>query len=467
MGARYGLIATAMISSISEQELTPRQSDLWVKACQSVNTKNYPYAISLLKALIKEAPGFLEGRKVLRACAVKQNSSGAKRSSLFSGMRMTSMKKTTEVTLVSVEDDLEKDPYSILANTQLHKAAMEAGLKDTATFALETICQGNPQNKKYLHMLASHLVQCEDFEKAAETYRRILEIDRADSVAIKGEKDCAARASMRAQNWENARGFRDVMKNSQETSALESGDKVGMTRAELEQRLAQLSEQYSADQTNLAVVRDIAATYERLEDWEHAYAYYNYAFSLSANDVSLNAKATEMHDNLLNAELAALEKAAAESPENEELQSRLAAKRKEHAQSFVKECRLRLEGNPTDPQLHFNLGNALFQADEYSEAIPELQRARNNPFLRTKAMLMLGKCYGAKNMNDMAIRQLQEASGELLSMDATKKEVLYLMGQLYEKMGKPEEALEQFKAIYEADYGYMDVAERVEAAYGG
>lgn len=454
-----------MIVSVTEKELSPRQADLWVKACQSVNTKNFPYAVSLLKALIKEVPGFLEGRKVLRACAVKMNPAGTKRSSIFSGMRMTSMKKAPEVVLVSIEDDLEKDPYSVASNEQLYNAAMDLKLPEIATFALETICQGNPTNKKYLHMLATHLIKCENFAQAAETYRRILDIDPSDSVAVKGEKDCSARASMRSQNWESAEDMRAVMKKGNETAALESSDKMGLTRAELEQRLAQLSERYAADQTNLAIVRDIASVYEQMEDWANAWSFYSYAFSLSANDVSINAKASEMRDNMLDAELKALEQAAAANPGNTELQEQVAAKRKERAQGMVQECRIRVEANPTDPQLHFNLGSALFQAEDYSEAIPELQRARNNPFLRTRAMLMLGKCYDAKNMNDMAVRQLQEANAELLNMDDTKKEILYLMGMLYEKMGKPEEALEQFKTIYEVDYGYRDVAQKVESAY--
>lgn len=416
--------------------------------------------------MLRDTPGFLGGRKVLRACEAKQSPGKSKHTSLLSGIKMTTVKKTPESILLSIEDELEKDPFSVNANTQLFKVAMGLGMNDTATFALETICQGYPENKKYLHMLASHLVQEENFSAAADTYRKILDLDRADSIAIKGEKDCSARATMRSQNWENAQGFRDVIKNSNETSNLESGDKVGMTRAELEQRLGMLAQRYAADQTNLAVVRDIAATYEHLEDWSNAYAYYNYAFSLSANDISLNAKASEMRDCMLNAELQTLKAAAAADPSNADLQAQVVAKRKERAQSYVAECRTRLEANPTDPQLHFNLGQALFQAEEYSEAIPELQRARNNPFLRTKSMLMLGKCYAAKGMNDMAIRQLQEANGELINMDTVKKEVLYLMGTLYEKMGKTEESLEQFKIIYEVDYGYADVAQRVESAYG-
>ena len=40
-----------------------------------------------------------------------------------------------------------------------------------------------------------------------------------------------------------------------------------------------------------------------------------------------------------------------------------------------------------------------------------------------------------------------------------------MIGCLYESAGNKEKALESFKVIYEVDYGYADVAQRVESAY--
>ncbi len=57
-----------MIETITEEQLTPQQAEFWVRARQAVDMNNYPYAVSLLKALVKQLPGFLEGRKALRAC---------------------------------------------------------------------------------------------------------------------------------------------------------------------------------------------------------------------------------------------------------------------------------------------------------------------------------------------------------------------------------------------------------------
>lgn len=464
--SRHPFFHTNMITIISENQLPQSELSLWIKAKQAVGTGNFKYAVSILRTLVKRQPGFLEGRKVLRACEIKTTPEAGRRSSLFGGVRLTTTRKNPETVLVSVEDDLERDPYSVSANEALFAAANDLNLPDLAAFALDTICQGQPNAKRHMHMLANHYIKHEQFSEAAETYRRILQIDRTDAIAIRGEKDCAAKASMRQGNWEGSGDFRTKMKNKNATSDLESGDKVGLTKAELEDRLARLSADYANDNTNLQVVKDIGSVYEQLEDYGNAYSFYAYAYQLSGNaDVSINDKAIAMREKALQAELDYYEQLIAADPSNEEAKATLAQRRKEIALEVVADAQAQVEANPTDAQLQFRYGQALFDAGQFTEAIPALQRARTNPNLRIKSMLMLGKCYASKNMTDMAIRQLEDADKELVMMDETKKEILYMIGCLYETADKKDKALESFKTIYEVDYGYKDVATKVESAY--
>ncbi len=302
-------------------------------------------------------------------------------------------------------------------------------------------------------------------ERAVPVYRDILKQEPSNSAAIKGEKDAAAQASMKSQRWDEASSFRDVMKDSGKAASLDKSDKQGMTRQEMEERLALLSAKYAENQTDLFIVRDIASVYEQMEDWANAYSFYAYAFTLSANDMSLNDKASTMHSRMLDQQLSDLEKQSKADPENAELKAQLEECRHQRMVQLVAEANRRVENNPTDPQLRFELGEALYKSGEYTEAIPQLQKARNNPHIRNKAMLLLGKCYDSKDMHDMALRQLEEANQELHGMDNTKKEVLYLMGSIYDKMSKQQQALDCFKVIYDADYGYRDVAQRVETSY--
>jgi tetratricopeptide (TPR) repeat protein len=50
-------------------------------------------------------------------------------------------------------------------------------------------------------------------------------------------------------------------------------------------------------------------------------------------------------------------------------------------------------------------------------------------------------------------------------MDDRKKDAVYQLGCCYESMGKPEEAIEEFKAVYSADISFRDVADKINAFY--
>ena len=51
-------------------------------------------------------------------------------------------------------------------------------------------------------------------------------------------------------------------------------------------------------------------------------------------------------------------------------------------------------------------------------------------------------------------------------MDSVKKDTLYDLAMVYEKMGKKDDYLRCLKDIIEVDYGYRDAANRVEQSYG-
>src|SRR5207237_8291364 len=135
------------------------------------------------------------------------------------------------------------------------------------------------------------------------------------------------------------------------------------------------------------------------------------------------------------------------------------------AEILISDAQERVKRNPTDLELRFELGANLFNAGRFREAVPELQRARQNLHARLKAMNVLGCCYGELGMLDLAMKQLEEASREILSMDTMKKEIVYNLGLVYERMGAPDKSLACMKQSYEVDYGYRDVANRVARSY--
>ena len=221
---------------------------------------------------------------------------------------------------------------------------------------------------------------------------------------------------------------------------------------------------------NVDVARTLGALCEQKDDVEAAVRWYQRAVELtSGSDAGLVRKVSDLKMRSAEREIAAHEeflaghtkKDAVHAKRSEEL---LAAKKK-RAAILIEEVKKRLERNPTDLQLRFELGEHLISALRFREAVPELQRARQNLNARLKAMNLLGVCYRELGMLDLAMKQFEDAAKEVLTMDAMKKEIVYNLSIVYEKIGEREKSLSCMKQIYETDYGYKDVAERVESSY--
>lgn len=458
---------------IAEKELPQNIKSLWLKALSAIQTGNLAYAISLLQAVLKDAPGFLDGRKALRSCEVQLAGPPKKKGGLFGiqtgGMGLMKLsgqaKKDPAGTLPLIEKELEKDPYNEAAGELLYDTFMRMELLDSAAFALETVRKGYPENSKLMHKLAEFYLTHNQPLTASDVYNDIIKHHPTDSAAIKGSKDASARASMQKQKWDENADMRTLMRNAAEMEELERATRTGLTREQLEERRDRIIEKYNADPNHLLTVKDLAAIYEQLEDWHNAQTFYEWAHSLSNGDVALSTKAGHMKDRAAEADLKKLEADAAANPDNEELQAAVAAHRAERLALVVEEAKRRVDQNPTDPQLRYELGSALYNSGDYSGAIPHLQQATRNPHIRTRVLLLLGRTFKAKGMFDLSIKQLSDAIADLSAMDNTKKEVLYEKGIIHEEMGDKTSALDCFKQIYEVDYGYRDVAQRVESSY--
>jgi len=133
----------------------------------------------------------------------------------------------------------------------------------------------------------------------------------------------------------------------------------------------------------------------------------------------------------------------------------------------LSECQKRAERFPTDLQIRFELGQLYFRAGKISEAIAELQKSQNNPHRRVASLNYLAQSFAKRKMFDLAARTLQNAIKEKPVLDEEKKDLIYNLGSVFESMGKKEEAIEQFKVLYEVDIGYKDVAAKVERYYSG
>src|SRR5471030_445133 len=109
----------------SERDLNPTSRNQVNRAKTAEQSKNYDYAITLLQAVLKDEPLFLEGRKLLRAVEIQK----FKTKSKFLGMELGGMglsgklskmvkgaKKSPQEQLIQAEEILAGNPYDYRAN---------------------------------------------------------------------------------------------------------------------------------------------------------------------------------------------------------------------------------------------------------------------------------------------------------------------------------------------------------------
>ncbi len=193
---------------VEAAQLEPTLQGYWKKAQETIQLDNHKYAVTLLQAILKEAPGFVEGRKALRDCESTLVGGPKKKRGLFgtkvgaappsvSKKYLSMLEKEGGVkALDAIEKELEKDPFATNFNEALHDVAAELGMVQTAAQALETVKEAFPEETTLMHKLAEYYLSKDLATDAARIYEAAVKANPADIDAVKGAKDATAKASM-------------------------------------------------------------------------------------------------------------------------------------------------------------------------------------------------------------------------------------------------------------------------------
>lgn len=448
--------------------------ELFQKGATAIQRQNFDYAIAIFQQVLQREPAFLECRQSLRAAQIKKTGGstgffkkvlgGASSSPLVAKAQMA--KSRPLEAMVIAEQILEGDPQSSAGNKILAECAMAAGLPKTACFAYEILLKNSTKDYDLGMAYGEALAASGQVTKAEAHYVELMRAFPNKGEISAALKNLSARKTLNEGGYEalssGTGSYRDILKNKDEAVKLEqearvvkADDVTGNLLAEYETRLA-------AEPGNMKLVRNIAELHAQKKDFDKAIEYYERIRSSDmGNDPSLEKAISDTQLKRLDHQIAQFD---ATNPDHA---AQIAQLKSERAAFQLEEVKRRSDRYPTDMQIKFELGQLYYAAGKFNEAMAEFQKAQSNPQRRLQAMAYFGQCLAAKGMNDMAARKIQEALKEKPSFDDEKKELLYMLGCVLEKMGKKEEAIEPFKQIYENDMGYKDVSAKVDAYYAG
>ncbi|HMJ88410.1 MAG TPA: tetratricopeptide repeat protein [Candidatus Acidoferrum sp.] len=450
------------------------QRDLYEKGMMAIQRNNLDYAISILTQVVTVEPAFFEARQALRAAQFKRGAAsqggffkkmigGATSQPALAKAQLTLRKNPVEA-MQQLEELLNTDPQNNSAHKLLAEAAVSAGLMRTAMLSLEIVYKQNPRDRELAMQLADCYVQARQTQKAEAVYTELLRQKPNDPEVLQALKNVTAQASMREGGYEAAAesggSYRDLLKDKEESAQLEQSNRVVKSDGVTQNLVTEYETRLRNEPNNVKLMRSLAELHAQKKEFDAALSYYQRIRNTDGGaDSSLEKIIAETSLKKLDHLKAQLDPSAADYAE------RLAEIDAQKIVFQLEECRVRAEKYPTDLHIRYELGVLFYNAGKISEAIQEFQKAQNNPQRRLSAIMYLGRCFAKRGMNDMAARKIQDALKEKPNFDDEKKEMLYELGSVLEKMGKADEAIEQFKQIYEADIGYRDVAAKVDAYY--
>lgn len=446
--------------------------DLFTKGAAALDRNNLDYAIDMFLACLELAPSFHRARKLLReaevrlarttpASAVTRWFRGAKGlPTLLTAQTMAKSGKALQA-VPMIERVLRHNPLDVAVLKALAEAAEQAGMPEAAVQALAVARDVQPRNAEILDTLGTLYLKVGETRKARDCFEQVCALRPNDGAALKRLKDAMALDSIMKDGWAEAASggsFRNIIRDTKEAELLEKQAKAFKGEKDTTSLIAETLLKIQREPGNINFRRALASLYANAGQFEEAIA------SLEEAQKVTGGRDPQVDQAIAHVRLQQFAK---------QIEGLLAAGRTAEAEAVEKQRDLfrfkdledRVQRYPNELPLRQEYGVELFNQGRINESIQQFQLSQRAPQCRTRALLLMGLAFKAKQQYDMAVEQLEKAVSELSSMDDLKKEILYELGLVHEATGNTARALECFKQVYQVDIGFKDVADKVERIY--
>jgi tetratricopeptide (TPR) repeat protein len=460
------------IKEVTLKEMDPRLQKQLETAEKSID-RNPAVVIEICNNILAINPGALDARKALRKAqrkAIAPQKGGMTR--LFGSVTNTPfmlksgsrMKSDPKGVLDEAEKLLAVNPYNTQALKMLAHAAETMAMWGTAALAYENIRDVTPENIENLLAHGNALIEAGQPKEAIKAGERILELQSGNGDAQALLRRASVAITMDKGKWDEQSDFRQKLADSTKATELEQEARMANDSETLGKLVLKLTDAIQKEPEQLNFYRDIIGYLKQLQRFEEALDYVRRARQqpLGKADPTLEKQESDLSVSVMRQKLEKLEAAVATDPSK---QAELDELKKSELAFRVQEAKIRVEKYPNDYGFRFDYGILLYEIGQIDLSIRELQMARRNPKVTSRATLFLGRAYRAKGIYDLAIEALNQAKNEMPIMSDLKKEIIYELALCYRGQGSVEKAVDEYKTIYSNDIDYKDVAKIINEYY--
>jgi tetratricopeptide (TPR) repeat protein len=458
---------------------------LFSKGSAALKANQLDYAIDCYLKCVKLAPGNLEYRKHLRATEMKKYNNDGKGASgaglRSSGARMSlkiarTRKKWVDV-VEAAEDILQLNPWDVDASLEICAAIKEIGDEDEIGYwVAQSACAANKDRADAFRTMAYFAEQLGRFNEAIVALEQVKKLDPADAEVPMKIRQLAASSTIKRGGYEDegSPGEEGAGEEGGESKKAEKQSPVIRPAApppetdeeKAKREIKEAEEKVAAEPTVVLNYVNLGNLYRQHNDLDGAAKAYDRGYK-STNDTELRQRFLEVRIDQFKAReadgMALLEKIKDDKDRRKMIEKQIDQVAKARLKAEVEVNRIRVQYKPDDYAAWVEMGKLQYDLGEYDEAIKSLQRGRSDMRKKWEAQMYLGLCFWQKKNFPLAEKNLSDALPLVPPRDEEgKKKLYYYRGRVAEDGGDKSLAVECYNEVAAIDYGFMDVADRLD-----
>ncbi|MBX3442956.1 MAG: tetratricopeptide repeat protein [Planctomyces sp.] len=441
------------------------------KGVEAMNKQNWPLAVESFAMCVTMKPDNLGFRQNLRGCTQKKyadngSGAGALAKTKLMGIRSRIKKARAAGAWNEVdkacEEGLQLNPWDVQLNAELANACKEQGWTEIAAWSYALARKSDMNNIELNKALAAVLEGRGQYKEAVAVWEHLYKLDPKNGEARSKIMGLQTKETTERGGYDDATSTRDVRigkpapGRGKETVAPGQSIEVDLKHAirkepEKVENYMKLADHYRRN-------RNLDAAQELLQK----------ALEVSGSDAGVREilEDVELEQLVANLELA---KAAAATSGSDTDRQNSAALAQELLKREVEVLSARVERYPADLNRKYELATRFMRMQKWALAIPLLQKASQDPRMKGKALVALGKSFLYDKKVSLARGQFERSLPELNSEQDPDsfKEAHYLLARVCEELGDKTSAEKYYGEVLVHDYEYKDAKDRLEKLQGG
>ncbi len=442
--------------------------DCYRRGNDAMQKQNWDLAVEMFTTCVKLVPDNLLYRQYLRNSARKKYNDNGKGAGTFEKTKLMGIRsrikkarqaENWEEVSKAAEEGLYINPWDTQLNVDLAEASVKLDRGEIAKFSYMEAIKSDQKNRALYVALADILRSRGEYDEAIKVWERVSRMDPSDLTAMRKITELQTEKTTHRGGYESASNTQDVRTSKPVAStSVAPGESVEVD----------LKHAIRKEPDRVEPYLKLAALYKQTRRLKEAHEIAQKAFEVSKQDQGVGEQVEDIELLLMKSELDDLKEKASKSGDADDRKAAATqsiALRDRKIEVLTK----RVERYPANLNIKYELAELQMQLQKWNLAIPLLQRSSQDPRLKGKSFVALGKCFVYDKKLPLARGQFERALPELNveSDPETFKECHYLLGRVCEEIKDAPAAEKHYGEVLVQDYEYKDTRERLERLQGG